>query len=179
MQTSYEEGINTIVLKVEQGVRDWGYAFSLLDQEAMLRYRKKEKSKSDRERFLNMTLKPKWTNTWDEYFNPPDFPELVFDDMILASEQLDLTTDLLDALGVMLGFILGFSLIAIAPLSLVSLIVCSPSRQLVAQTLMVWIFIGVLWFSEEMDWLVTTVFLCYALTVIVVWLRGTLGKGAT
>lgn len=95
-----------------------------------------------------------------------------------ALEQFGLSADFLDVLGVMLGFVIGFSLLAIAPLSLVSLIVSSPSRQLVAQNLMVWIFIGVLWFREEMDWLVTTAFLCYALTVLVVWLRGTLGKEA-
>ena len=95
-------------------------------------------------------------------------------------ERLDLTSDFLDILGVIMGFVLGFSLLAIAPLTLLALILCHQSTQLIVLNLLVWIFIGTLWFTDGMnDFLVTAVFLGYALTVLSLWLREALSKKQT
>lgn len=94
-------------------------------------------------------------------------------------ELLDLKSDFLDMLGVIMDFVLGFSLLAIAPLTLLALIVCRQSRQIIVQNLLVWMFIGTLWFTDGMDLLVTTIFLGYALTVLSLWLREALSKKPT
>lgn len=94
-------------------------------------------------------------------------------------ELLDLKSDFLDMLGVIMGFVLGFSLLAIAPLTLLALIVCRQSRQLIVQNLLVWMFIGTLWFTDGIDLLVTTIFLGYALTVLSLWFREALSKKPT
>ena len=92
-------------------------------------------------------------------------------------DLLQVTSDTLNLLGVVLAYALGFCLFAIAPLSLIALPVCRFNKQLVAQNLLVWIFIGVLWFfAEELDMLVTIVFLGYALVVLALWLKDDGGK---
>jgi len=92
-------------------------------------------------------------------------------------DLLDVTSGLLDAVGVTLSYILGFALVAIAPLSLLALPACLSNKPLVAQNLLVWTFIGTLWFSSgELDSLVTIVFSGYALTVLAFWLKEVAGK---
>jgi hypothetical protein len=92
-------------------------------------------------------------------------------------DVLHVTSELLDTLAVIVGYALGFSLLAIAPVSLLAFLVCRSSKQLVAQNVLVWIFIGTLWlFTGEVNALVTIVLLGYALTVLVLWRKDIAGR---
>ena len=93
-----------------------------------------------------------------------------------ALEAVKLNPEFFGIFAVILGFVLGFSLLAIAPLSVISLLACTRNGGAIAQNLMVWVFILILWFSEELDWFVTTAFSAYALTVLGFWLQPALSK---
>ena len=79
-----KRGINTVLLKVANGVRGWGFSLSVMDMEKWLETTKKEEEQTLFMDFLNCKIVPDWYNAWDEYFYPGDFPEMVWDRPYLA-----------------------------------------------------------------------------------------------
>ena len=81
-------GNNTILLKVINGVRGWGYIVNLLSQSRWNAVQAEEHEKKLLEDFLNVSVVPDFYNTWDETFNPGPFPQLKWDQPYLAKQIL-------------------------------------------------------------------------------------------
>jgi len=87
-ELALKKGLNPLLVKVAQGVREWGFTITLLDEQAKITLLNQEREQAQRMAFLNSQLVPAWYNSWDEYFYPGPFPELQWSKPQLAKQQI-------------------------------------------------------------------------------------------
>ena len=83
-----KKGLNFILVKVTDYVRDWGFIIKALDEEGFEQYGSKIRAKRDLCEFLNTTLIPVKANPWNYYFTPGEFPELRWERPYLAEKVM-------------------------------------------------------------------------------------------
>lgn len=83
---------------------------------------------------------------------------------------------LLQGLAVVLVYLMVFAGIGLAPLSLTAILVCRRDRELVILSILFWIFIGVLLWTEGHDLAVSAAFLVYAMTALLFFAARRKGK---
>ena len=81
------KGLNKVLVKVADGVRDWAFVMEVLDESGYAEYLEKEREKNDYNDFLNCKLIPVG-NPWDTSFNPGQFPELRWDKPYLVEKVM-------------------------------------------------------------------------------------------
>jgi len=83
-----QQGLNPILVKVEDRVRDWGFVIETVDEIGYQKIIAAERAKEDFNDFLNCPIVPKEMNTWNFVFNPGDFPELQWEKPYLVEKVL-------------------------------------------------------------------------------------------
>lgn len=83
-----KKGLNTILIKVEDRVRQWGFCLEMLSRQAYAKHLEKVKQKEDFNRFLQTGLVFKNRNTWNNFFTPGEFPELEWEKPYLTQKVL-------------------------------------------------------------------------------------------
>ena len=88
------KGLNRVLLKVTEGVNEWGFVVEVLDAEGYAVIKAKDRVKEDFLEFLNCRIRPKVGNPWDYTFEPGDFPQIKWEKPYLVEkvlgEQLEL-----------------------------------------------------------------------------------------
>ncbi|NPE27315.1 serine hydrolase [Methanococcoides sp. SA1] len=95
-----KKGMNRLLVKNTDWVRDWGFAISVFDELETEKIKQQEKIIAQKKQFLNCKIVPESENQWDFYFSPGPFPKMVWDNPFLAEEVLgtkELTTRWFDA----------------------------------------------------------------------------------
>jgi CubicO group peptidase (beta-lactamase class C family) len=87
-EVALNAGLNTILVKVLNGVRGWGYSLQFLDQEKWSQLQNLESKNKRLLDFMNLEIVPDFYNSWDETFNPGPFPELRWSQPYLAKQIL-------------------------------------------------------------------------------------------
>ncbi|MHC4501340.1 MAG: serine hydrolase domain-containing protein, partial [Planctomycetota bacterium] len=83
-----DKGLNSVLLKVIQGVGGWGFVVEVLDAEGYAAMREKEREKEDFLEFLSCRIRPKVGNSWDYTFAPGDFPEIKWEKLYLVEKVM-------------------------------------------------------------------------------------------
>lgn len=81
-------GLNPILVKVTQGVREWGLVLEALTEKAFAEITREEQDWRDFDLFLNNSLIAVKTNRWNYFFNPGSFPELEWEDRYLVEKVM-------------------------------------------------------------------------------------------
>ena len=81
-------GLNPILVKVLNGVREWGFVLSIVDEKRWEDLKAKEDEEKEFRAFLNCKIVPDWYNVWDEQFYPGDFPQMRWDQPLLAEKVI-------------------------------------------------------------------------------------------
>jgi len=82
------EGLNPVLVKVVQGLREWAFVVEALNQEAYEEVKAEEQAWQDFNRFLNCTFFPKQANRWNYFFNPGEFPVLDWENKYLVEKVI-------------------------------------------------------------------------------------------
>jgi len=81
-----EKGLNSLLVKVCDRVRDWGFALEVLDETAHSERLAADRKKREFAEFLNCRVVPKVGNAWDYTFSPGKFPEVGWDKPYLVEK---------------------------------------------------------------------------------------------
>ncbi|MBN1996072.1 beta-lactamase family protein [candidate division KSB1 bacterium] len=87
-ETRLEPGLNTLLVKVDDKINEWGYVIRLLEETVFKNYLAEQQAKKDFDRFLNCRLVPKEENTWNFVFSPGPFPEMGWEKPYLVEKVL-------------------------------------------------------------------------------------------
>jgi hypothetical protein len=80
------------------------------------------------------------------------------------------------SIATVLGYVIGFTLMAVAPLSVLAVAICKPRKLCLIRTGFLWVFLAALWFEEAEDAPVTIAFSAYVVAVLLLWLSQAMGK---
>jgi len=83
-----KKGYNTVLIKVLNGVRGWGFTLSAIDGETYARRLSAEKEWKEFSDFLQAKVVPDWDNYWDVTFTPGEFPKMRWDQPYLADKVI-------------------------------------------------------------------------------------------
>ena len=83
---SLKKGYNSVLVKITQYVRGWGFVLEALDEDAYEEYLAAEKEKQARLDFLNISIAPANRNTWNTIFTPGDFPVIEWENKYLVEK---------------------------------------------------------------------------------------------
>lgn len=83
-----KQGLNPILVKIEDRVRDWGFVLKTVDEGGYQKIIAEEQAKKDFNDFLNCSIVPKQLNTWNYVFVPGEFPELQWERPYLVEKVM-------------------------------------------------------------------------------------------
>ena len=81
-------GLNRMLVKIEDRVRDWGFAVETVDENRFQEIMAAERARYDFIEFLNCPMVPRAMNTWNYTFTPGDLPELRWQKPYLVKQVL-------------------------------------------------------------------------------------------
>jgi len=84
-----QKGLNFVLVKITNYVREWGFIVKVLDEEGYELYREKIREKKALNDFLNTTLVPINADPWNNFFTPGEFPTLDWEDPYLTEKVMD------------------------------------------------------------------------------------------
>ncbi|MCI0513811.1 beta-lactamase family protein [candidate division KSB1 bacterium] len=87
-QATLKPGLNPILVKVEDRVRDWGFVLETIDAAGFQKMLAAEQARADYQAFLYCPIVPKKMNTWNYVFNPGQFPELQWEQPYLVEKAV-------------------------------------------------------------------------------------------
>jgi len=85
-QVKLEKGLNPVLVKVVQGIREWEFAVEVLNSVAWSIVQSERQARMDLDRSLNISLIAEKANRWNYFFNPGEFPGLVWEDKYLVEK---------------------------------------------------------------------------------------------
>jgi len=94
------EGDNTVLIKITDRVRSWGFAIEALNPFGYSRFQDEEREWNDFRAFLDTRVRPVLGNEWDYTFGPGELPNVVWEKPYLVKEVMgdfDLTVRWFDA----------------------------------------------------------------------------------
>jgi len=94
------EGDNTVLVKITDRVRSWGFAIEVLNPFGYSRFQDEEREWNDFRAFLDTRVRPVLGNEWDYTFGPGELPDVVWERPYLVKEVMgdfDLTVRWFDA----------------------------------------------------------------------------------
>jgi len=81
-----KKGYNSVLIKIIQGVREWGFVIEALDEEGSALAKAKERYILDFDAFLKSGLQLKAINRWNYVFGPGELPELAWEKPYLVEK---------------------------------------------------------------------------------------------
>jgi len=81
-----KEGLNPVLVKISEWVREWAFAMEVFDQAGYEKIQKHQRYMADFDDFLETTLVPEQTNTWNYVFGPGEFPKLEWEKPYLVEK---------------------------------------------------------------------------------------------
>ena len=94
------KGENSVLIKVADRVRSWGFAIEAFDPEGYAQFQVEEREWVDFQAFLKTKVRPALGNEWDYTFGPGDLPDVVWERPYLVKEvmgEFDLAVRWFDA----------------------------------------------------------------------------------
>lgn len=83
-----KKGTNRVLVKITQWVREWSFTMEMLNAHSYTEVLAEEKQKENFIKFLDVPLVLKGANTWNVFFTPGQFPELVWQQPCLVEKVL-------------------------------------------------------------------------------------------
>ena len=87
-RATLKPGLNPILVKVEDRVREWGFVIEALDETRYQKIMAEAQARQDFDDFLNCPIVPKTINTWNFVFSPGEFPELQWERPYLVEKAV-------------------------------------------------------------------------------------------
>ena len=87
-RTNLNKGFNTILVKISDWVRDWGFAIEAFDTRGFAEVEAELQAMYDFEAFLNCPIVLKYENRWNNFFVPGEFPEMQWEQPYLVEKVL-------------------------------------------------------------------------------------------
>ncbi len=83
-----KKGLNQVLVKITQWVRGWAFIMESLTESEYILHLQQQKDKENFLEFLDTDLSLKGLNTWNVFFNPGEFPDVVWDKPYLVENAV-------------------------------------------------------------------------------------------